>query len=173
MATATIALGKIAQYKASGKPLPEGAAMTADGKVTTDPNLAEIPLPMGGAKGAGMSLMFEFLTSVLVNNPIFSEYHSDRPDGQRHRQNASLIVVDIAAFMPVTQFKENVDSALATLKKLPTAENVKELLFPGERGARTYTERAVQGLSIPAAIWDKLVKDAARLKVRVPEVSAT
>ena len=66
MATAGIALGKIAQYRNAGKQLPEGVAATADGTPTTDPALAKMPLPLGGAKGAGMSLVFELLTSVLV-----------------------------------------------------------------------------------------------------------
>src|SRR5690606_31034909 len=52
MATAVIALGKIAQFKRAGKELPEGAATTADGTPTTDPNEAKIPLPVGGAKGS-------------------------------------------------------------------------------------------------------------------------
>ncbi|MCP2357565.1 LDH2 family malate/lactate/ureidoglycolate dehydrogenase [Nonomuraea thailandensis] len=47
------ALGRIAQYRNSGQPLPEGAAATADGVPTTDPELARMPLPLGGAKGAG------------------------------------------------------------------------------------------------------------------------
>jgi LDH2 family malate/lactate/ureidoglycolate dehydrogenase len=171
MATATIALGKIAQYKMAGKALPEGAAMTGDGKLTTDASLAEIPMPMGGAKGAGMSLMFEFLTSVLVNNPIFAEYHSEAPNGKRHRQNASLIAVDISAFTPLATFKQNVDAALTTLKGLPPADNVAELLFPGERGARSFAERDAAGIPIPAATWEKVVKDATRLKVSLPDVA--
>lgn len=36
MATAGIAFGKIAQYRTSGQPLPEGTAATADGVPTTD-----------------------------------------------------------------------------------------------------------------------------------------
>lgn len=79
MATATIALGKIRQARASGTPLPEGAAATADGTPTTDPEQAVMPLPLGGAKGSGMSIAFELLTSVLVGAPIFASFHSDDP----------------------------------------------------------------------------------------------
>ncbi|MEU9949796.1 Ldh family oxidoreductase, partial [Streptomyces sp. NPDC047939] len=98
MATATIALGKIRQAKASGTPLPEGAAATADGTPTTDPAEAVMPLPLGGAKGSGMSLAFELITSVLVGAPIFSAFHSDDPQGRKHRQNALLVAIDPAAF---------------------------------------------------------------------------
>jgi LDH2 family malate/lactate/ureidoglycolate dehydrogenase len=40
-----------------------------------------MPLPLGGAKGAGMSLLVELLTSVLVGAPILSSFHSDDPRG--------------------------------------------------------------------------------------------
>lgn len=59
MATATIALDKIRQAKSSGTPLPEGAAATVDGTPATDPEDAAMPLPLGGAKGSGMSLAVE------------------------------------------------------------------------------------------------------------------
>lgn len=55
MATVTIALGGIRQARASGPPLPEGAAATGDGAATADPEQAVMPLPLGGAKGSGMS----------------------------------------------------------------------------------------------------------------------
>ncbi|MBL4826432.1 MAG: Ldh family oxidoreductase [Spongiibacteraceae bacterium] len=170
MATATIALGKINQFKIAGKSLPEGAAMSADGQLTTDPNVAKIPMPMAGAKGAGLSLMFEFLTSVLVGNSIFSEYHSDVPGGKRHRQNASIIVVNVDAFGGLEGFKEGVGSALDTLKGLPTAEGVDELLYPGERGSRMSAERSANGIPVPAPTWNKLVKGAEKLGVQLPEV---
>ena len=70
MATAVMALGRIAQLKAAGKELPPGVALTADGEPTTDPALAKVPTPVGGAKGAGMSLVFEMLASGLAANPI-------------------------------------------------------------------------------------------------------
>src|SRR5580693_8038236 len=42
MATAVMALGRIAQLKAAGKELPPGVAVTADGEPTTDPALAAV-----------------------------------------------------------------------------------------------------------------------------------
>lgn len=116
MATATIALGKIRQAKASGTPLPEGAAATADGTPTTDPAQAVMPLPLGGVKGSGMSLAFELLTSVLVGAPIFAAFHSDDPQGRKHRQNALLIAIDPAVFGDTDGFTAAVDATLSTLK---------------------------------------------------------
>ena len=172
MATATIALGRIAQYRISGKPLPEGAALTESGEPTTDPKLAEIPTPMGGAKGAGMSLVFELITSVLAGNPIVTRFHSGTPEGQKHRQNGALVAVDIEAFSALADFKALVDDTLATLKGLPRAAGTEAILFPGERAERVFRERSSGGIPVPGTVWQKLVKDAEKLGVRIPEVAA-
>ena len=170
MATANIALGKIAQYKIQGKSLPEGFALTGEGEPTTDPALAEIPTPLGGAKGAGMSLMFELLTSVLINNPIVSSFHTGTPEGERHRQNGVLIAIDVSAFGGIDTFRSAVDATLETIKALPRAAGWEEILFPGERGQRAFRERSARGIPVPGATWQKLVKDAEKLGVTIPAV---
>lgn len=156
MATAVIALGRIAQHRANGTALPEGAAMTKDGRLTLDPEQAAIPMPMGGAKGAGMSLVFELLASGLTANPIVTRYHSADPDGRRHRQNATLVAVDISAFLPVDQFRAVVDETLDTLHNLPRVDQSQPVLFPGERGARVFAERREAGIPVPTALLTKL-----------------
>ncbi len=170
MATAVIALGKIAQYKASGQPLPEGAALDADGAPTTDPATAKVPLPVGGAKGAGMSLVFELLASGLTANPIVSAYHSGAPGGRRHRQNATLVAVDISAFTPVKDFVAMVDETLDAIKALPATDPSRELLVPGERGSRTYAERSANGVPLGGKVWASLAEEAAKAGLPVPEV---
>jgi ureidoglycolate dehydrogenase (NAD+) len=156
MATATIALGRIAQYKQKGMPLPEGAALTREGLPTTDASLAAIPTPMAGAKGAGLSLTIELLTSVLVGAPIVAAFHSKAEGANRHRQNAVLIAVDIAALGDLATFREAVDATLDALKTLPLADDAKEILFPGERGARTELTRRRDGIPLSPKIWQEL-----------------
>ncbi|MFE6891604.1 Ldh family oxidoreductase [Streptomyces sp. NPDC057694] len=163
MATATIALGRIRQAKASGTVLPEGAAATADGTPTTDPEQAVMPLPLGGAKGSGMSLAFELLTSVLVGAPIFAAFHSDDPAGRKHRQNALLIAVDPAAFGGADGFVADVDATLETLKGLPVADGADAVHYPGERSAATAGERGERGIPVAPKVWAQLT-DAAREK---------
>ncbi|GAB7106052.1 Ldh family oxidoreductase [Streptomyces phaeofaciens JCM 4814] len=168
MATATIALGKIRQARASGTPLPEGAAATADGTPTTDPERAVMPLPLGGAKGSGMSLAFELLTSVLVGAPIFAAFHSDDPAGRKHRQNALLIAVDPAAFGGAEAFTEAVGATLGTLKGLPVAEGADGLYYPGERSAAVAAGRAEKGVPVAPKVWRELAERAERLGVALP-----
>jgi LDH2 family malate/lactate/ureidoglycolate dehydrogenase len=169
MATAVITLGKIAQFRQSGTLLEPGMALTAAGEPTTDPALAEIPLPVGGAKGSGLSLMIEFLTSVLVGNPIVAEFHTGTPHGQRHRQNGTIIAVDVGAFGSTMKFRAGIDAAINAIKALPRAAGCKEILYPGERGSRTFEERSRHGIPIAPGPWQKLCKDAQKLGVGIPE----
>ncbi|WP_411147535.1 Ldh family oxidoreductase [Streptomyces sp. A30] len=168
MATATIALGKIRQARASGTPLPEGAAATEDGTPTTDPATAVMPLPLGGAKGSGMSLAFELLTSVLVGAPIFAAFHSDDPGGRKHRQNALLIAVDPAAFGGAEGFTEGVEATLSALKGLPVADGADGVHYPGERSAAVAVERAGQGIPVAPKVWRELTENAEKFGITPP-----
>ncbi|MDX2377534.1 Ldh family oxidoreductase [Microbacterium sp. LRZ72] len=170
MATAVIALGKIAQFKRSGAPLPEGAATTADGTPTTDANEAKIPLPVGGAKGSGLSLMFEMLTSVLVTAPILTGFHGGAEGGRKHRQNATLIAIDPAAVGSPEEFAANVDATVDTIHALTPADGVDQVLVPGERGAATFAKRSESGIPVGEKLWNELVETAGSLGVTVPEV---
>ncbi|MFD7709662.1 Ldh family oxidoreductase [Streptomyces sp. NPDC059785] len=168
MATATIALGRIRQAKASGTPLPENAAATEDGTPTTDPEQAVMPLPLGGAKGSGMSFAFELLTSVLVGAPIFAAFHSDDPQGRKHRQNALLIALDPAAFGGAERFAADVDATLGTLKGLPVADGADGVFYPGERSAAVAAGRGAAGIPVAPKVWRELLDRAEQLGVTPP-----
>jgi LDH2 family malate/lactate/ureidoglycolate dehydrogenase len=168
MATAVMALGRIAQLKAAGQPLPPGVALTADGEPTTDPALAKVPTPVGGAKGAGLSLVFEMLASGLVANPIVPAYHSGSKEGRRHRQNGFLLAIDVAAFLPLAEFTRAIDETVDAIKSLPAADGTAEILVPGERGRRTGAERAVGGIPLGPKVWRELTEIATALDVTVP-----
>ena len=144
MATAVMALGRIAQLKAAGTELPPGAAVTADGEPTTDPALAALPLPVGGAKGSGMSLVFELLASALAANPIVPGYHAGSKEGRRHRQNGFILAVDVSAFLPLEEFTATVDATVDAIKALPPSAEAAEVLVPGEPAAGVRRTAAVR-----------------------------
>jgi len=62
-----VARGKIMVAQQEGKPIPEGWALDAQGKPTTDPKAAMsgTMLPMGEAKGAALVLMVEIMSAAL------------------------------------------------------------------------------------------------------------
>jgi len=165
MATAVMALGRIAQLKAAGSELPAGVAVTSDGEPTTDPARAAVPLPVGGAKGAGMSLVFELLASGLAASPIVPAYHAG---DKRHRQNAFILAVDVSAFCDPAAFAAAVDDTVDAIKARPPADGVAEVLVPGERGHRSELERGTSGIPLGPRVWRELTGAAAALGVAVP-----
>lgn len=168
MATAVAALGKIVQARNAGTALPAGWALDRDGSPTTDAAAAVLPLPLGGAKGAGLSLLFECVTSLLVGNPIISAALGDGPGARRHRQNAIVVAIDIAAFTDVAGYKANVDALAAAVKALPRASGFDEILVPGERGDRILIERRSRGIPLPPGTLRGVAEIATRLDIPVP-----
>jgi ureidoglycolate dehydrogenase (NAD+) len=168
MATAVIAFGKIAQAQKRGETLPENSAVTADGVVTTDPALAKFPLPLGGPKGAGMSLVFELLTSVLVSAPILTGFHSSAEGGKRHRQNAAIIAIDPAAVTDPAVFAADVDATIIAIQGLPPASGGDAVTVPGQRSAATAEARRAAGIPVRDDLRDEFVAAATQLGVAIP-----
>jgi len=165
MATGVVARGKLVQARKTGRPIPAGWALDRDGNPTTDPQAALIPLPLGGPKGSGLSLMIELITSLVVSNPIIAGALEGAPEGGRHRQNALVLAIDLGRFGNPDAFRSEVDRVIAALKALPQAPGALEILMPGERGARALAERTRDGIPLPPAIVDELRGVAARFGV--------
>ena len=163
MATSIVSMGKLNQAKKAGKPIPEGWALDAKGKPTTDPQAAQTPLAMGGAKGSGLSFMVECLASLIASNPLLAESLEGTPAGSRHRQNGFVLAIDLGRFGDPNSFRHEVDRLVRGLKALPRAENSEEILMPGERGRRTLEQRAREGIPIPRGVHDELDALAQRM----------
>jgi ureidoglycolate dehydrogenase (NAD+) len=167
IATSVISFGKLMLMKKAGKPLEPGWAIDASGAPTTDSATAVMPLPLGGPKGAGLSLMIECLASLLADNPILSKV-LDGSDTV-HRQNALILAIDIAAFVELDTFQANVDLLVAGLKATPLGVGFSEILMPGERGDREMDVRRRTGIPVPAAAFADFRRVAAEFGVVVPE----
>src|SRR5712664_3014641 len=141
MATSVVSMGKLNQAKRTGEPIPAGWALDKDGKPTTDPQAARIPLPMAGPKGSGLSLMIECITSLVAANPLLAESLEGTPEGRRHRQNGFVMAIDLAQFGDPERFRREVDRLVKALKSLPLDPEAGEILMPGERGRRTFERR--------------------------------
>ncbi len=168
MGTAEISIGKLAYARDAGLTLPENCALDDDGNPTTDAMTAVLPMPLGGAKGSGLALMFECLTSLMVANPLVETKITGT--NTSHRQNALCIAVDIAAFTDVAGYKAQIDAMIAALKTLPTAAGIDEILVPGERGDHIKAVRDADGIPLPRGTWDRLAALAERLGVDLPAV---
>ena len=165
MATSIVSMGKLNEAKRSGRPIPQGWAIDGEGRPTTDPQAAQTPLPMAGAKGSGLSFMVECLASLIASNPLLAESLEGTPEGSRHRQNGFVMAIDLAQFGDPDGFKREVDRLVRALKALPRAEDTQEILMPGERGRRTLEQRTREGIPLPGSVHEELRSLAGRLGV--------
>jgi ureidoglycolate dehydrogenase (NAD+) len=170
MSTATVALGKIMAARDSGTAIPAGWAIDADGRETTDPHKVATLLPLGGAKGSGLSLMIECLASLTVANPILSVALTPEGLPGGTRLNGIAIAVDLAAFGDPAAFRNDVDRLSAAISGLPPAAGVERVLLPGERGDAIKAERERDGIPLPKGTWSKLVAVAEEFGVHVPKI---
>ncbi|MEQ1716813.1 MAG: Ldh family oxidoreductase [Hyphomicrobium sp.] len=167
MSTAIVGIGRLAQMKERGEPLPEGVALDDDGNPTTDPAKGNLPLPLGGAKGSGLALMLECLAGVLAGTPLLAAMLAPGVTPW-HAHNAIIIALDVKQFRPVADFEKDIAELAAAVKALPRRPGFDELLLPGERGNRAYAISQRVGVSISPATWAGLEKLATKLNVPMP-----
>lgn len=172
MATAVAAAGRINQAKLAGQSLPDGWALSKDGEPTTDPAQADIALPLGGAKGSGLSFMFECLTGIVPAAPILMRAIG-APGPRRNAQNAMVVAIDVARFRPLQEFRRDVDALAAILRALPRRPGVDEILLPGERSRRTAAIRERSGVPISMRVWQQLGEVARALNLALPAGTET
>jgi LDH2 family malate/lactate/ureidoglycolate dehydrogenase len=167
MATSAVSNGAIMQARATGAALPPGTVLTGDGEPTTDPNCAEILLPLGGAKGSGLGLMFEMLASVLAAAPIQAPALG-RQKRRSFLQNIAILAVDVGAFRPLADFVGDAQSLAAAIKSLPRQQGFDEIRLPGERAERTEAARRKSGIPIPVKLWEELAAIAGTNAIKPP-----
>lgn len=170
MSTSTVANGKIMAARDRGEAIPVGWGLDADGRDTTDPNKVKTLLPLGGAKGSGLSFMFECLASVMVGNPVIAPSLEGKL--QQHTINAVCMAVDVDAVGNLAAFRQMIDALVADIKALPRADGFDEILMPGERGNRVMEERRVNGIPLADGTRKRLVALAGKLDVAVPALLA-
>jgi uncharacterized oxidoreductase len=155
-ATSCSAAGKVHVAKARGKRMPDKWLIDASGAPTDDPDAfynGGALLPMGGLstghKGYALGFMvglFGLLMSMRAGESL--------PGG--NRWGTALMVLDVARFGSLDQFRAEVDEAVNYVKDTPPMEGFSEVLYPGEFEARTRQERLANGVDIPGPTWKEV-----------------
>jgi uncharacterized oxidoreductase len=170
MATSVVAEGKVRVKRNKQEPTPAGWLVDNKGVPTTDPgDLYTSPrgalLPLGalsaGHKGYGLALIIEILSGAL------SGAGCARPDATRGANGVFMLVLNIAAFTTVADFKQDVDQFAAFVKSSKPMQGFTEVLLPGEPEARELQRRRAAGLAIDDETWRQIVAAAAEFGVQV------
>lgn len=181
MATSVAAGAKLFVARDKGISIPQDWALDENGNPTTDPTKANILLPIGGAKGSGLSIMLECLTSVMVDNPKLEPVLQGKEESfrlsitvgkkeriRRHIQNSVVAAIDIGTFTDVESYKEHIDNLIGGLKALPKAEGFNEIFVPGEPEWRAYDERSKSGIPLPEKTARNLRSIEQRFNIGLP-----
>jgi LDH2 family malate/lactate/ureidoglycolate dehydrogenase len=155
MASGVVSMGKLIRARRTGEALAPGTVLDSNGNETTDARAAVLPLPLGGAKGSGLSLLIECLASLITGNPLLAESLEGTPAGKRHRQNGAVIALDIARFVDPADFRREAHRLGRAIKALPPQPGM-EILLPGERGSRTAQQRRRDGIPLPKPVYEEL-----------------
>jgi len=130
-----------------GIPLPDGVAIDADGRPTTDAAAARrgALLPFGGHKGYALALAMHAL-GVLCGGIAATEitgylFMAFKPD----------------LFLPLEDYRRALAAQIAVIKSTPRQDGVQEIRIPGERAYRERARLSREGLEIDTRISDALI----------------
>lgn len=166
MATSIVARGKVALAAKEGRSIPEGWAIDAAGRPTTDPSKASCMLPFGGAKGYGIGLIIEIMSSCLsgaCNGRTMGSFYDF--SGKKQDSGFFLGAFNVASIMNIGEFKERVDALLDSIKNSPHAEGCDEIFVPGEIEIRRAAFAEENGIDIPTAVLDELKEMSGKYNV--------
>jgi len=140
-------MGTDLQFRARlGTPLPEGVALDAGGRPTTDAAAARrgALLPFGGHKGYALALAMHAL-GVLCGDTD---------------QRAGYLVIAFKPdlFMPLEDYRRELADEIARIKATPRQDGVEEIRLPGERAYRERARLTREGIEIDRRIHDALVE---------------
>ena len=176
MAPSVAARGKIHRALRRGDPrIPEGWALDARGRPTTDPAAALAPgavmLPAAGAKGSALAIMMDVFSGVLTGaafaGDVVGPYDttSSRPADVGH----FLVAIRPDLFISLNDFRARMDVLYRRVVASEPADRVDRVYFPGEIELRTEARRRADGIPYVRAEIDALDAEADRLGVaRIP-----
>jgi (2R)-3-sulfolactate dehydrogenase (NADP+) len=147
------ARGKIMVAARDGKPIPEGWALDAEGRPTTDAKaaLAGSMLPAGGVKGAMLALTVELLVCALSGAAYGFESDSFfTEEGRPTRIGQAILAIDPGALAGNDTYLERVETLVDAMSADP------EVRLPGERRRLNAEKARRDGLCVTADLMARI-----------------
>ena len=127
-------------------------------------------LPLGGYKGAGLSLLIDVMAGILSGAAstvdVGSMYwqHKDRPQRVGH----AFMAVDVARMMPLPEFKSRVAGTLAAMRAVARRPGVEQVFAPGDIEAENAADRQANGCPLTDDIVATLTETGTAVGVPFP-----
>ncbi|GIL39796.1 lactate dehydrogenase [Rhodospirillales bacterium TMPK1] len=176
MAMSVVARGKIRRAMQRGEPIPEGWALDAEGRPTTDAKAGYdgVVLPAAGVKGSALSLMMEILAGVLSGAAFGGEVRNQYVDFEQP-QNVGhcFLALKPDLFISRAELSARMTDLANRAKGGRRAQGVEEILLPGEPESRMAVKRRAEGIPLDAEELATVVAEADAVQVDVPPVMRT
>jgi LDH2 family malate/lactate/ureidoglycolate dehydrogenase len=153
IANTAVARGKIYLAGSRGEPIPEGWALTADGRPTTDPaeGVLGVVLPMAGHKGYAITFLVDVLSGALTGSGVGTDVHGPYEPEARSRAGHLFLAIDPCALGDPADYEARVQRLIDEVKGVPLAQGFDEVFYPGEVEDRAEAANLAAGGAVLAA----------------------
>ena len=174
MATSKIAMGKARVAHLSGKQVPEGSLIDAQGNPTTDPSVmfddaGGALTTFGDHKGFGLALLGDILGGSFSGG---GAYLPEREVPLSITNNMLAILIDPDVFGMAQAFGVDMDRYTDWVKASPPAPGVDAVQLPGDPERRSAQDRQANGIFVDAGTRAQLVETATRAGVPQDQIDA-
>lgn len=171
MATSVVAGGKLDLAIRKGEKIPKGWALNAQGEPTEDPAEARagLVLPIGEYKGYALTIVFEVLAAVLMGANFGRQVVRHESPKLVRNVGHFFQAINIAAFMPVAEFKARVDNLIHQMKSSKLAPGYERIYLPGEPEHEKRARYLKEGIPMLSSVITDLIALAAELGIEPPE----
>lgn len=148
LATSLVSMGKIHHHALTKTAIPEGWAVDAAGRPTTDPEKAKTGAlaPFGDAKGYGLGLAVELLVAALAGSAFAPEVRGTLDATHPANKGDVIVLIDPAATGGTAAHLANY---LNDLRASRPADPNQPVAVPGDRMRARRATALTQGIDLP------------------------
>ena len=149
LGTASMMRGEVILRSRLGLPLPEGTAIDAQGRPTTDPAeaLKGGIFTFGGHRGS--ALAFGIQAMCLLAGAA-------RARGKAQDFAFLFVVFDPAILLPPEEFRAQLSELIEAVRAVPPLNPGEPVRIPSERAYRERERRRKEGIPVDRAVYDQL-----------------
>ncbi|QHJ70106.1 Ldh family oxidoreductase [Planococcus halotolerans] len=170
MATSNVARGKIILANKNNESIPEGWAITKDGKQTTDAKeaLEGFILPMG-PKGSGLAIIIDILSGVLTGSLFGKDIPKMYGDPEPQQLGHFFGAINIESFIGKEDFYKNIDKKVKETVESKPSEGFDRVYMPGEIEMNRKRRREKEGVPLSQDIFNELEATGKKYGVEITD----
>lgn len=153
--TAGMMLGEVILRARTGQTLPEGIALSSEGRPTTDPDeaLAGGVFPFGGHRGYALSLGIQAMCLLAG---------SARAYQPKQDYAFMFLVFDPEVLMPRSEFESALNELIENIRNTPPLNPDEPVRIPSERSFKERERNRRSGIPVAVQVYRQLVALAER-----------